>query len=236
MQFLAGYPTLADREVVAFCAGALAFGRVSSVKASISRVLELLGPHPAAFIREFDRARAGRRSRSFVHRWTRGPDIVAPAARPARTCCGSVGSIEAFFAAGLTPGAVDVEAAARNLLARVRAMWTCAGLRRACHRRAPACVHFFSRALGRQRLQAVESVPALDGAGATRWIRAAGRRCRRRSWSCRCDTHVIRLRTLSAPHAARARAGGWRRRSRRRCARSTRSIPCATISRSVISG
>ena len=49
VQFLAGYDDPADREVVAFCAASLAFGRVASVKASISRVLDVLGPHPAAF-------------------------------------------------------------------------------------------------------------------------------------------------------------------------------------------
>jgi uncharacterized protein (TIGR02757 family) len=77
VQFLAGYDDPADREVVAFCAASLAFGRVASVKASISRVLDVLGPHPAAFIRGFSPRQHAAPFADFVHRWTRGADIVA---------------------------------------------------------------------------------------------------------------------------------------------------------------
>src|SRR6188472_2511232 len=44
----------ADREVVGFCAAALAFGRVASVLQSIETLAGILGPHPAAFVRAFD--------------------------------------------------------------------------------------------------------------------------------------------------------------------------------------
>ena len=40
-----------DREVVGFCAAALAFGRVASVLQSIEALLTVMGPHPAAFVR-----------------------------------------------------------------------------------------------------------------------------------------------------------------------------------------
>jgi hypothetical protein len=42
-----------DREVVAFIASALAFGRVQSVLNSIEGMLAVMGPSPAAFVREF---------------------------------------------------------------------------------------------------------------------------------------------------------------------------------------
>ena len=62
-----------DREVVAFCAAALAFGRVASVLQSIERLLAVMGRRPAAYVR---RVRSGaRRAHSFarlVHRWIRG--------------------------------------------------------------------------------------------------------------------------------------------------------------------
>jgi uncharacterized protein (TIGR02757 family) len=108
VQFLAGYPALADREIVAFIAGALAFGRVSSVKASIARVLTLIGPSPAAYVHAFDLRAHGPAFASFVHRWTRGADVVA-LLLTLQHMLRSSGSIEAFFAEGLPPGAVDVQ-------------------------------------------------------------------------------------------------------------------------------
>jgi Protein of unknown function (DUF2400) len=46
-----------DREVVGFCAGALAFGRVTSVLHSIERLLVVMGESPAAYVRGFHPAR-----------------------------------------------------------------------------------------------------------------------------------------------------------------------------------
>src|SRR4029078_12117917 len=66
-----------DREVVAFIAGSLAFGRVASVLQSIERVLAIAGARPAAYRRLFDRRRDGPAFAGVGHRWTRGPDLVA---------------------------------------------------------------------------------------------------------------------------------------------------------------
>src|SRR3954451_17163021 len=63
-----------DREVVAFCAAALAFGRVTSVIQSIERLVALMGEAPATYVRSFDPAREGGRFAPLVHRWTRGVD------------------------------------------------------------------------------------------------------------------------------------------------------------------
>jgi uncharacterized protein (TIGR02757 family) len=108
VQFLAGYSEPADREIVAFCAASLAFGRVASVKASIARVLESMGPHPAAYVRAFDVKRDGAAFHSFVHRWTRGADIVALILMM-QHMLRETGSIENFFAEGQPPDAEDVE-------------------------------------------------------------------------------------------------------------------------------
>src|SRR5829696_2460431 len=67
----------ADREIAGFCAAALAFGRVASVNDSIETVFALMGPSPAAFTRTFNPRTHGAAFATFVHRWTRGPDIVA---------------------------------------------------------------------------------------------------------------------------------------------------------------
>ena len=59
-----------DREVVAFIAAALAFGRVQSVLNSVDGMLAVMGPSPAAFVRGFTPARDRACFSHLVHRWT----------------------------------------------------------------------------------------------------------------------------------------------------------------------
>jgi uncharacterized protein (TIGR02757 family) len=66
-----------DREVVGFCAAALAFGRVTSVLQSIERVVAVMGDRPAEYVRRFDPAREAGKFTPIVHRWIRGNDLVA---------------------------------------------------------------------------------------------------------------------------------------------------------------
>src|ERR1700754_4533931 len=66
-----------DREVVGFCAAALAFGRVTSVIQSIERVVAIMGERPADYVRRFEPVRDTAAFRDFVHRWTRGVDVAA---------------------------------------------------------------------------------------------------------------------------------------------------------------
>ncbi len=96
-----------DREVAAFCASALAFGRVASVIQSIQNLFAVMGPRPAAFVRAFDPRRDGCRLEPIVHRWIRGHDLAALLLVLQRML-GEHGSIEGFFAAGDEPGAPDV--------------------------------------------------------------------------------------------------------------------------------
>jgi uncharacterized protein (TIGR02757 family) len=96
-----------DREVVGFCAAALAFGRVASVLQSIEALLRVMGQEPAAFVRGFDPARDAPALRPLVHRWIRGVDLAALMIILQRMLRES-GSIEGFFLAGEDPGAADV--------------------------------------------------------------------------------------------------------------------------------
>ncbi|MEQ1758308.1 MAG: TIGR02757 family protein [Vicinamibacterales bacterium] len=96
-----------DREVVGFCAAALAFGRVASVLQSIEALLAAMGPRPARFVRGFSPARDRAAIDPIVHRWIRGADLVALLLILKRML-GESGSIEAFFVAGDDPAAPDV--------------------------------------------------------------------------------------------------------------------------------
>jgi uncharacterized protein (TIGR02757 family) len=99
-----------DREVVGFCAAALAFGRVASVLQSIEALLRAMGPHPAAFVRAFDAARDRGPIEPLVHRWIRGRDLVALLLILQRMLR-EAGSVEAFFLAGDDASQPDVGAA-----------------------------------------------------------------------------------------------------------------------------
>lgn len=96
-----------DREVVAFIASALAFGRVQSVMNSIEGMLKVMGPSPAAFVRAFDPARDRKIFATLVHRWTTGADFAA-LVWILHNMIERSGSIEGFFVEGLPGDAVDV--------------------------------------------------------------------------------------------------------------------------------
>jgi uncharacterized protein (TIGR02757 family) len=106
-----------DREIVGFCASALAFGRVASVLQSIERLLAVMGDHPAAYVRQFDPPREARRFAAIVHRWTRGEDLVA-LLWILKQILDRAGSIEAFFAQGFDDRADDIAGALESFSSR----------------------------------------------------------------------------------------------------------------------
>ncbi len=156
------YDASADREIAGFCAAGLAFGRVASVLNSIESLLAVMGSSPAAFVRTFDPVKDGRRLAPLVHRWIRGKDLVALLLILQRMLQ-QTGSIERFFMAGDDPSSPDVAAALESFSTRALAngsaacLWT-------TRARARRGLLLLPAALGRQRVQAAESVPALDGA------------------------------------------------------------------------
>jgi hypothetical protein len=182
------YRSREDREIVGFCAAALAFGRVASVLQSIEALLEVMGPHPAEFVREFEPIRDSARIEPLVHRWIRGRDLVALLLILQRMLREAT-SIEAFFVAGDDPSSSDI--------ARARAIRQ-AGDRHgplgSVRSRAEASrrLLFLSASVGRQRVQAVEPVSALDdrkdAIDLGVWSRVSPSRL-----IVPLDTHVIRL-------------------------------------------
>jgi uncharacterized protein (TIGR02757 family) len=110
-----------DREVVGFCASALAFGRVASVLQSIERLLAVMGDRPAGYVRAFEPARERHLFASLVHRWTRGVDLVA-LLWIIRQMLDQSGSIEAFFLEGLDPATPDITDALDSFSTRALAL------------------------------------------------------------------------------------------------------------------
>ena len=131
----------ADREVVGFCASALAFGRVASVMQSIERLVAVMGPSPAAFARNFDARRDAPALKPIVHRWTKGEDLTALVMILQQML--TRGSIEAFFLEGYDPAAADISGALESFSTRAVAI----DLRPAYGSRTPrpGVAYFFSR-------------------------------------------------------------------------------------------
>ncbi len=142
IQIVRRYDALDDREVVAFIAAGLAFGRVASVMASIDAVCRVLGAEPARFVRAFDPAQHGARLRPLVHRWTKGNDFVA-LIWILKQLLREHGSIEHALAGNADPSASDVGAALEQFVARARAV----DLRPAYGRvpTTPGVCYFFAR-------------------------------------------------------------------------------------------
>ncbi|HEV3057484.1 MAG TPA: TIGR02757 family protein [Vicinamibacterales bacterium] len=132
-----------DREVVGFIAASLAFGRVTSVLQSIERVLAITGRRPAAYVRRFDPGRDGVRFKDIVHRWTRGPDLVA-LLWVQRQMIDASGSIEQFFVDGDDPSADDVGPGIDSFSTRALTLDLKAAYGRVPRR--PGVCYFFPRA------------------------------------------------------------------------------------------
>lgn len=106
IQHVRRYQRPDDQEIVAFCAAGLAFGRVMSIMQSIGRLLQIMGDHPADFVRRFEPARDARLLDGYVHRWIRGTDVVA-LLWILRQILERSGSLEQFFLDS-DPGGDDV--------------------------------------------------------------------------------------------------------------------------------
>ena len=170
------YQSPADREVVGFCAAALAFGRVASVLQSIESLLAVMGPHPAQFVRRFDPVRDAIAARAARAPMDSGRDLMALLIVLQRMLAKQVRSRRSFFRATTR---VRRTSARRSIRFR-RAPWprTCAPPTDVVCRASVACP---TSSRG-HRPAARASVSTCSCAGwfaATPSISASGRRCLR---------------------------------------------------------
>ncbi len=142
IQIVRRYDRPDDREVVGFCAASLAFGRVASVLQSIERLVAIMGPRPADYVRTFEPARDGAAFNGLVHRWTRERDFVA-LLWILRQMMDSSSSIEGFFLHGYNPDASDLAAALDSFSERAMALDLTAAYGRVPKR--PGVSYFFPR-------------------------------------------------------------------------------------------
>lgn len=98
LQFLYGYGDPLDIEVVGLIASSLAYGRVASILASVSRVLDVLGTSPALAVADMPEAHIASALDGFAHRFVKGPEMAAFLAGVGRVI-GARGTLEAAFSA-----------------------------------------------------------------------------------------------------------------------------------------
>jgi uncharacterized protein (TIGR02757 family) len=132
-----------DREVVGFCAAALAFGRVASVLQSIERLLAVMGKEPARYVRGFDPKREAPKFEPIVHRWIRGRDLVA-LVWLMKQMTDEAQTLEGFFLEGHEAGAEDVGPALDSFSRRALALDLTAAYGRRAPKRA-GVGYFFPR-------------------------------------------------------------------------------------------
>jgi len=120
--FPGSYAAEEDREVAGWIASAFAYGQVPTIQASVARILDALGPRPAAGLaaiadfREFARdALAG-----FRHRFHGARDAAALLYAIARVR-DRAGSVRAFFESELRDGDADVGGLLSRTVARLLA-------------------------------------------------------------------------------------------------------------------
>ena len=99
IQFPLRYSEPADRELVSLLTCCLAYGRVDLFGRELDRVLGVMGPSPAAFVRDFDARRQAHAFDGFLYRFNRPRDLVAFCVA-ARDVLARHGTLEKCFLAG----------------------------------------------------------------------------------------------------------------------------------------
>lgn len=98
LEFAHRYSGGGDREVAAFLAASLAFGRVASIRTTLFRVLAPLGPEPARFLEGWDGTPI-EGLKGIVHRWVGEADLLS-LLRAVAAARREFGSLEALLVEG----------------------------------------------------------------------------------------------------------------------------------------
>jgi uncharacterized protein (TIGR02757 family) len=101
LEFVYHYDAKLDREISAFIASSLAYGRVHQILSSVRSVLDAMGPSPSAFLLENSPARIRKEFHYFKHRFTTGA-ILSNLLTALRKLAFEFGSLESAFLSGFS--------------------------------------------------------------------------------------------------------------------------------------
>jgi uncharacterized protein (TIGR02757 family) len=100
LEFLYHYDELCDREIVAFIASSLAYGRVAYILKSVSFILEQMEPSPSVFLKQSSPETIFRTFSGFRHRFTEDQKFCAMLFA-VKKVLEHHGTLQACFSAGL---------------------------------------------------------------------------------------------------------------------------------------
>ncbi|MCX5637393.1 MAG: TIGR02757 family protein [Planctomycetota bacterium] len=121
LQFVYQYNSPSDKEIVAFLAAALAYGRVEQIEKSLTNLFTRMGKSPYAFVQGFDIAKR-ERLYGFKHRFTTGQDISDLLAL-LKKVLNRYGSIQSFFVEGYNPSDKNIIPPLTRFCDSLRAMY-----------------------------------------------------------------------------------------------------------------
>jgi uncharacterized protein (TIGR02757 family) len=98
LYFVYNYNNKADMEIAALLASALAYGRVSQIEKSLTKLFNLFGRSPFEYVSEFDNKKR-EKLKNFKHRFTTG-DNLSDLLQQMQTGLKKFGSIEGIFMQG----------------------------------------------------------------------------------------------------------------------------------------
>ena len=119
VEFLHLYEDLRDREIAAFVAASLAYGRVHQILKSVSVVLSAMGPGPLAFLRDNSDKTIMRTFSGFKHRFTDGRKLASMLVGLKRVVA-RYGSLEACFYDGMNHNEAHLLGAMSAFVANLR--------------------------------------------------------------------------------------------------------------------
>ncbi len=119
VHFVHRYAEPRDQEVVGLVASSLAFGQVVTVRQSVARVLDILGPNPAAFIEASTEAELLTALDGFVHRVYRAKHL-ARLLGGAGDLLREHGRLGVAFRASLSSAGLDLREGAARFADRLR--------------------------------------------------------------------------------------------------------------------
>ncbi|MFA6009214.1 MAG: TIGR02757 family protein [Desulfobacteraceae bacterium] len=77
LEYVRRYPAIKDREIAGVIASCLSFGRVSQILLTLSRVFDVMGPSPRAYVEQGSQRTFNKDYKGFVYRFVREEHLVS---------------------------------------------------------------------------------------------------------------------------------------------------------------
>jgi len=119
LEFLYNFPNIGDREIVGLIASALAYGRVTQILKSVTRILDKMGPSPLEFIKTTRPLHFINVYNGFKHRFTTH-HAIADLLSAVHNVLREYGSLNECFIAGMQKNDDTVIPALDNFIEKLK--------------------------------------------------------------------------------------------------------------------